>query len=165
LCKVRVMEPPRKRFAFKRILLVAAAFLLIAAGAVHNELLGPVIHADPIRADDPLTIRFVLFNPAFTVSLRNVDMNCVPLSLSGHKDGQAWTAHGQVFPLNVDIDVGPRAAFEYTCPIKDTGFPSRVTNVTAEITIRYTRFGRRDQAVSGILAWDSASRVWTLEGR
>jgi hypothetical protein len=160
------MGPPRKRFAFKRILLVAAAFLLIAAGAVHNELLGPVIHADPIRADDPLTIRFVLFNPAFTVSLRNVDMNCMPLSLSGHgKGGRAWAAHAQPFPLNVDIDVGPRAAFEYTCSIKDTGFPGKVTNVTAEIAIRYTRFGRRDQAVSGILAWDSASRVWAMAGR
>ena len=160
------MGPPRKRFAFKRILLVAAAFLLIAAGAVHNELLGPVIRADPIRADDPLTIRFVLFNPAFTVTLRNVDLNCVPLSLSGRgKDGRAWTAHGQSFPLNVDVDIGPRAAFEYTCPIKDTGFPGAVTHVTAEIATRYTRFGRRDQAVSGMLAWDSASRVWTVAGR
>jgi hypothetical protein len=160
------MEPPRKRFAFKRILLVAAAFLLIAAGAIHNELLGPVIHADPIRADDPLTIRFVLFNPAFTVALKNVDMNCLPLSLGGHgKDGRAWTAHGQPFPLNVDIDVSPRAAFEYTCPIKDTGFPGAVTNVTAQIAIRYTRFEHRDRAVSGPLAWDSASRVWTVAGR
>src|ERR1700744_2077918 len=109
------MGPPRKRFAFKRILLVAAAFLLIAGGAIHNELLGPVIHADPIRADDPLTIRFVLFNPAFTVTLKNVDMTCVPLSLSGRsKDGRAWTARGQSFPLNMDVDVLPRGAFEYT---------------------------------------------------
>lgn len=160
------MEPPRKKFAFKRILLIAAAFLLIAAGAVHNELLGPVINADPIRVDDPLTIRFVLFNPAFTVTLKNVDMACVPLSLSGHgKDGHAWTAHGQSFPLNVDIDVGPRAAFEYTCPIKDTGFPGAVTSVTAEIALRYTRFGRREAATSPMLAWDTASRVWTVAGR
>jgi hypothetical protein len=160
------MEPPRKRFAFKRILLVVAAFLLIAGGAIHNELLGPVIRADPIRADDPLTIRFILFNPAFTVTLRNVDMNCVPLSLGGHgKDGRAWTAHAQLFPLNVDMDVGPRGAFEYTCPIKDTGFPGAVTDVTAQIAIRYTRFGRREQVVSGALAWDSASRVWTRAGR
>ena len=156
---------PSKQY-WKRYVLAAAAVLAIAAGAVHNELLGPVIHADPIRADDPLTIRFVLFNPAFTVTLRNVDMNCVPLSIGGHgKDGRAWTAHGQVFPLNVDIDIGPRAAFEYTCPIKDTGFPGAVTNVTAEIAIRYTRFGRRDQATSQPLAWDSASRVWTVAGR
>jgi hypothetical protein len=160
------MGPPRKRFAFKRILLVAAAFLLIAGGAVHNELLGPVIHADPIRADDPLTIRFVLFNPAFTVTLKNVDMICVPLSLSGRgKDGHAWVAHGQPFPLNVGIDVGPRAAFEYTCPIDGTGFPGTVTNVTAQIAIHYTRFGRREESTSPTLAWDSASRVWTLTGR
>jgi hypothetical protein len=159
------MEPPRKRFAFKRILLVAAAFLVIAGGAVHNELLGPAIHADPIRADDPLTIRFVLFNPAFTVTLKNVDMNCVPLSLSGHgKDGHAWTAPGQSFPLNVDIDVGPRMAFEYTCPIKAADLPGPVNNVTARIAIRYTRFGRRDQDLSSTLAWDSASRVWTVAG-
>ena len=160
------MGPPHKRFAFKRILLVAAAFLLLVWGAVHNELLGPVIHADPIRADDPLTIRFVLFNPAFIVTLKNVDMTCVPLSLSGHgKDSRAWTAHAQPFPLNVDIDIGPRAAFEYTCPIKDTGFPGAITNVTAQIAIRYTRFGRRKEATSPTLAWDSASRVWTVAGR
>jgi hypothetical protein len=159
------MGPPKRTY-WKRYILAVVVLIAIAAGAIHNELLGPVIRADPIRADDPLTIRFVLFNPAFTVALKNVDMACVPLSLSGHgKDGQAWTAHGQSFPLNVDIDVGPRAAFEYTCPIKDTGFPGAVTNVTAEIAMRYTRFGRRDQAVSGILAWDSTSRVWTVAGR
>jgi hypothetical protein len=159
------MGPPKRTY-WKRYILAVVVLIAIAAGAIHNELLGPVIRADPIRADDPLTIRFVLFNPAFTVALRNVDMSCVPLSLSGHgKDGRAWTAHGQSFPLNVDIDVGPRAAFEYTCPIKDTGFPGAVTNVTAQIAMRYTRFGRRDQAVSGILAWDSTSRVWTVMGR
>jgi hypothetical protein len=160
------MGPPRKRFAFKRILLVVAAFLLIAGGAVHNELLGPVIHAVPIRADDPLTIRFAIFNPAFTVTLKNVDMSCVPLSLQGRgKDDHAWMARAQPFPLNMDIDIGPRMAFEYTCPIKDAGFPGAVTSVTAEIAIRYTRFGRREQATSGTLAWDSASRVWTLTRR
>ena len=156
------MGPPRKRF--KTILLVAAALLLIAGGAIHNELLGPVIHADPIRAGDPLTIRFVLFNPAFTVTLENVDMRCVPLGLKG-RGKDAWTAHAQPFPLNMDIDVGPRMAFEYTCPIKDAGFPGAVTNVTAQIAVRYTRFGRRDQAMSGTLNWDSASRVWTEAGR
>jgi hypothetical protein len=159
------MGPPKRTY-WKRYILAVVVLIAIAAGAIHNELLGPVIRADPIRADDPLTIRFVLFNPAFTVALKNVDMACVPLSLSGHgKDGHAWTAHGQSFPLNVDIDVGPRMAFEYTCPIKDTGFPGAVTNVTAEIAMRYTRFGRRNQATSGALAWDSTSRVWTVMGR
>ncbi|HEX4371002.1 MAG TPA: hypothetical protein VH019_06620 [Rhizomicrobium sp.] len=158
------MGPPKQYW--KRYIFGAAIVIALAAGAIHNELLGPVIHADPIRADDPLTIRFVLFNPAFTVTLRNVDMNCVPLSLNGRgKDGRAWTAHGQPFPLNVDIDIGPRAAFEYTCPIQDSGFPGAVTTVMAQIAIRYTRFGRRDQATSGTLAWDSASRVWTVAGR
>jgi hypothetical protein len=158
------MGPPKQYW--KRTIFAAAVVIAIAAGGVHNELLGPVIRADPIRADDPLTIRFVLFNPAFTVTLKNVDMNCVPLSLSGHgKDGHAWTAHGQSFPLNVDIDVGPRAAFEYTCPIESAGIEGTVDNVTAQIAIRYTRFGRHDQATSGILAWDSASRVWTVAGR
>jgi len=154
-----------KRTYWKRYILAVVVLIAIAAGAIHNELLGPVIRADPIRADDPLTIRFVLFNPAFTVTLKNVDMNCVPLSLSGHgKNGHAWTAHGQSFPLNVDIDVGPRAAFEYTCPIK-SAIEGSVDNVRAQIAIRYTRFGRRDQAVSGALIWDSASRVWTVAGR
>jgi hypothetical protein len=149
----------------KRCIFAAALVVALAAGAVHNELLGPVIHADPIRANDPLTIRFVLFNPAFTVTLRNVDMSCVPLSLNGHGKNGAWTAHGQPFPLDMDIDIGPRMAFEYTCPIEDTGFPGAVTNVTAQIAIRYTRFGRRDRAMSSTLAWDSASRVWTMAGR
>jgi hypothetical protein len=157
---------PSKRTHWKRCILAVVVLITIAAGAIHNELLGPEIRADPIRADDPLTIRFVLFNPAFTVALKNVDMACVPLSLNGHgKDGRAWTAHGQTFPLNVDIDVGPRAAFEYTCPIKDTGFPGAATNVTAQIAIRYTRFGHRDEAISGTLAWDSASRVWMVARR
>jgi hypothetical protein len=157
------MGPPRKRF--KAILLVAAAFILLAGGAIHNEFLGPVIRADPIRADDPLTIRFVLFNPAFTVALKNVDMICVPLSLKGHgKDGRAWTAQGQAFPLNMDIDVGPRMRFEYTCPITAT-LPGQPDSVTAQIAVRYTRLGRRSHALSGTLAWDSASRVWTMTGR
>jgi hypothetical protein len=157
------MGPPRKRF--RAILLAAAAFVLLAGGAIHNELLGPVIRADPIRADDPLTIRFVLFNPAFTVTLKNVDMTCVPLSLKGHgKDGRAWTAQGQPFPLDVDIDVGPRMAFEYTCPITATA-PGAIDSVTAQIAVRFSRLGRRDQTVSGTLAWDSASRVWTMTGR
>src|SRR5665213_1739596 len=154
-----------KRTYWKRYILAVVVLIAIAAGAIHNELLGPVIRADPIRADDPLTIRFVLFNPAFTVTLRNVDMSCVPLSLNGHgKDGRALTARAQPFPLNVDIDIGPCMAFEYTCPIK-SAIEGSVDKVRAQIAIRYTRFGRRDQAVSGALIWDSASRVWTVAGR
>lgn len=160
------MGPPRKRFAFKkRTLLVAAVLILIVAGAIHNEFLGPVIRAVPVRADDPLTIRFAIFNPAFTVTLKNVDMICVPLALKGHdKNGQAWTAKGASFPLDMDLDIGPRMAFEYTCPIKAalSGAPD---TVTARIATHYTRFGRREESVSGTLAWDSASRVWTLAGR
>ena len=157
------MGPPKQNW--KRYILAAAVVIVVAAGAIHNELLGPVIRADPIRADDPLTIRFVLFNPAFTVTLRNVDMNCVPLSLDGRgKSGHPWTARAQNFPLDVDIDIGPRMAFEYTCPIKSGPLPGAVDNVTAQIAIRYTRFGRRGQAISSTLAWDSASRVWTVAG-
>jgi len=155
---------PSKQY-WKRYIFAAAVVIAIAAGAVHNELLGPVIRAVPIRADDPLTIRFAIFNPAFTVTLKNVDMSCVPLSLNGHGKNGAWTARAQNFPLNMDIDIGPRMAFEYTCPIKATDLPGPVDSVTAQIAIRYTRFGHRDRAVSGALAWDSASRVWTMAGR
>ena len=159
------MEPSRhKSLAFrKRILLGVAALLILGAGAVRNELLGPVIRAVPIAAPDPLTIRFAVFNPAFKVTVKNLDMVCRPLALSGHgPDGKSWTAHGQDFPLNVDIDVGPRMAFEYTCPIKDTGFAGPVDRVNARIALRYTRFGRSRQAISDMLSWDRASRVWTL---
>ena len=145
----------------KLVWIVAIAMVAVAAGAAHNELLGPVIRADPIRADDPLTVRFVVFNPAFAITLHNVDMTCLPLSLSGHgRDGRTWNARGEDFPLNVDVDVGPRMRFEYTCPIANTGFAGPVARVTAKIAIAYTRFGHRAQAMSGMLTWDSASRVW-----
>lgn len=161
------MGPPRKRFAFKqRYLLVAAALVALAGGAIHNELLGPVIRAVPIRADDPLTIRFAVFNPAFTVTLRNVDMICEPQSLMGRrKNGGSWKAQGQAFPLDVNLDIPPRMAFEYTCPIDDTGFPGPVDTVNARIALRYTRFGVRERAMSRSLDWNSTSRVWTLAGR
>ncbi|HUO01703.1 MAG TPA: hypothetical protein VMU31_02915 [Rhizomicrobium sp.] len=140
--------------------------ILVAAGAVHNELLGPVIRAVPIRADDPLTVRFAVFNPAFTVTLKNVDMTCMPLTLAGRgRNGQAWTAQGRPFPLNVDLDVGPRQAFEYTCPIDTAASPDSLDHVTADIAVRYTRFGRRERMISGTLNWGSASRVWTMAGR
>jgi hypothetical protein len=150
----------------RKIYLVAGLVAaMIVAGAIHNELLGPVIRADPIRADDPLTIRFAVFNPAFTLTLRNVDMTCLPQALIGHgKDGHAWKAPGQAFPLNVDLDVPPRMAFEYTCPIQDTGFPGPVDTASARIAIRYTRLGQRHQAISRTLDWDASSRVWTLAG-
>lgn len=151
---------------FRKIHLAAGVIVIVvAAGAIHNELLGPVIRAVPIRANDPLTIRFAIFNPAFTVTLRNVDMTCVPQILTGHgKDGHAWKAPGQAFPLDVDLDVPPRMAFEYTCPILDTGFPGPVDAVSARIAIRYTRLGQRNQAMSRTLHWNGSSRVWTLAG-
>lgn len=157
------MAPGVRKITFKKsTLIVLAALIAIAAGAVHNEMLGPRVRADPIRADDPLTMRFAIFNPAFTVSLKNIDMTCVPLSIEGHdRSGHAWTAKAQSFPLDVDIDLGPRMAFEYTCPLAAT--PARqIDRVRAQVAVRYTRFGHRDETVSGTLAWDAASRVWTL---
>ena len=158
------MGLPEKGFK-KRTLVIAAFLVLAAAGAVRNELLGAVIRAVPTRADDPLlTIRFAVFNPAFTVTLRDVDMTCIPLSLSGHdKAGHAWTMKAAPFPLNVNMDVGPRMAFEYTCPI-EVKTPAPPQSVTVEIDTRFTRFGRRQRGASGMLAWDSASRVWTKTG-
>ena len=50
-----------------------------------------------------LTIRFAVFNPAFTVTLKNIDMTCMPLALDGHsKDGRSWTAKSANFPLNME---------------------------------------------------------------
>ena len=141
------------------------AVLVMLAGAVRNELLGPRIRAFPIRTDDPFTIRFGIFNPAFTLTFRDIDMTCLPLRIEGHgKDGRAWDATGQPFPLNVSVDLGPRMAYEYTCPIKSSAAPGRVTHVEAKIAIRYTRFGHRAQSMSGALDWDSGTRAWTVAG-
>jgi hypothetical protein len=167
------MEPSRhKRTAFsQRLLFGVAALFVLLAGAVHNELLGPVVRADPIRADDPLTVRFALFNPAFAVTLKNVDLICTPLRIEGQAtNGQDWTAKGADFPLDVDIDVPPRATVEYTCPInKDPGaapnFRGPIARVTAKIAVAYSRFGQRHHAMSETLAWDRASKVWTVAGR
>lgn len=159
------MEPGPHKKTSKKSILILAALIAVVAGAVHNELLGPRIRAVPIRADDPMTVRFAIFNPAFTVTLKDVDMTCVPLTIQGHgKDGRAWTAKGQPFPLDVDIDLGPRMAFEYTCPINDN-VSGKVDKMEVQVAVRYTRFGRRNQKLSQSLAWDSASRVWTLSAQ
>ena len=147
----------------KFVWIVAIAALVMLAGAVRNELLGPRIRAVPIRNDDPFTIRFAIFNPAFALTFRNVDMTCQPLRIEGHdKEGRAWEAAAAPFPLNVDIDLRPRMAFEYTCPVTSSAAPQAVTRVEAQIAIRYTRFGHRAQAMPATLAWDSASRAWTV---
>ena len=133
------------------------ASIAVASGAVRNELLGPRIRAVPLPSADPFTLRFAVFNPAFTVLLKNIDMTCVPLDVQG----RGWTADAPSFALDVDIDLGPRAEFEYTCPIKSSDAKGPVNRVEAKVAVQYTRFGQRKRAVSGTLAWDAASRVWT----
>jgi hypothetical protein len=151
-------------YGFRKIYWLAI-IVVIAVGAVRNELLGPRIHAVPRRNDDPFTIRFAVFNPAFTLTFRDLDMTCLPLRIEGHgKDGRAWNAAGQPFPLNVNVDLGPRMAYEYTCPIKSKASPEAVNRVEAQIATRYTRFGHRAQATPATLDWDSASRAWTVAG-
>jgi hypothetical protein len=145
--------------------LAAIAAIAVMAGAVRNELLGPRIRAVPLASADPFTLRFEVSNPAFTVSVKDIDMTCLPLTIAGHDgEGRAWTAKGEPFPLDMDVDLGPRMAFEYTCPFKSSA-KDRVDQVEAKVAVRYTRFGRREQAMSGTLAWDSATRVWTDAGR
>ena len=149
----------------KIVWLAAIAVLVMLGGAVRNELLGPGIRAFPIRTDDPFTIRFGIVNPAFTLTFRDVDMTCLPLRIEGKsKDGRVWEATGQPFPLNVSVDLGPRMAYYYTCPIKSSAQPALVSHVEVKIAIRYTRFGHRAQSMSNMLDWDSGTRAWTVAG-
>ncbi|HKD47976.1 MAG TPA: hypothetical protein VKB67_09835 [Rhizomicrobium sp.] len=148
-----------KRHGFWK-LVAAAAVIAVAGGAVHNELLGPRVRSVALPSADPFTLRFAVFNPAFTVTLKNIDMACIPLGVYGN----GWMAKAQPFPLNVDIDLGPRAEFEYTCPIASSNVKGPVKRVEAKVAIQYARFGQRRRAMSGTLAWDSASRVWTDAG-
>src|SRR5581483_656727 len=130
---------------FSKIAWIATiAALVMLAGAIRNELLGPRIRAFPIRTDDPFTIRFAVFNPAFLLTFRDIDMTCRPLRLEGHgKDGRAWTATAKSFPLNVGIDLGPRMAYDYTCPIETGIPPEQVNHVEVQIATRYSRFDGR----------------------
>jgi hypothetical protein len=109
-------------------------------------------------------LRFAIVNTAFTVTAKDVDITCLPARLEGHgADGRRWTAQGMAFPLNVAIDLPPRASFEYTCPIETTAGPP--DKVEADIEVRYTRFGRRAQFRAGPMSWDASSRVWMLAGQ
>lgn len=147
-----------------RTLLVAAIALAVVAGAIHNELQGLQIRAVPRPGADPLSLRFAIVNPAFTVTAKDVDITCLSARLTGHGgDGRRWTARAAPFPLNVNIDLTPRAAFEYTCPIETTAGPP--DRVEAGIEVRYTRFGHRKQFRAGPMMWNASSRVWMLAGR
>jgi hypothetical protein len=141
-----------------------AALAIIAAGAIRNELLGPLIRPVPVMSNDPLTLPFTVFNPAFLVTLKDIDMTCENFRLLGRAPSP-WSAGAEPFPLDVDIDLGPRMAFEYTCPIKSRGIKRAVDKVDARVGVRYTRFGRREKNQSAILTWDSISKVWTQERR
>lgn len=140
-----------------------AALVLIAGGALRNEWLGPQIRPVPVMSSDPLTLRFTIVNPAFLVRLKDIDMTCKPLRVGGHGARGAWTAEAQDFPLDVDIDLGPRMAFEYTCPFKSAGIRGPIDRVEAEVALRYTRFGRREESRSAVMSWNSLTRVWTQE--
>lgn len=143
--------------------LIAAAVLAIATGAViHNELQPPAIATVPVTGDDPLTLRFSVSNPALVVAARNVDFVCLPLSVRGRgADGQTIVTRADPFPMKMDIDLGPGASFQYTCPIKGETLPAKVDRMTARVAVSYTRFGHRTETMSGLLSWDSQSRVWT----
>jgi hypothetical protein len=134
---------------------------IVVIGALYNEARPPAIHAISMPHDDPGTLRFVISNPAFTITVKDVDLTCVPLESQTHTSKDGKPAHAAPFVLNVDVDLPPRGAFEYTCPIKTEDFADAPGTLDAKIGVKYTKFGHRAQSWSDALTWDPASRVWT----
>jgi hypothetical protein len=135
--------------------------IVVMGGALYNETLPPQIHSIPVPGDGPFTLRFSVSNPAFTTTMKDMDFTCVPLELHGRSPkGEKLTLRADPFALNVDIDLPPRAAFQYTCPIRNAGLAASIDSVDAKVSAAYTRFGHRSLIWSGELTWDSASRIW-----
>jgi hypothetical protein len=147
----------------KRVFLIAAATLLLLGGAAANELAPPWIASVPVPGDDPLTLRFQVSNRGYVLGIRNLDFICVPDRVEGRAtNGAPSTAPGDAFPMTVDLDLGPGASFQYTCPIfgHGKGTPATVTRIRAHVEAAYTRFGRRAHTRSANFTWDSQSKVW-----
>ena len=106
----------------KAYYLAGLAVLVFLGGAGINELAPPQIESMPVPGDDPLTLRFAVSNRGFLTTIRDLDFTCVPDRIEG-KDagGAAFSARGEPFPLNVKLDLGPGASFQYTCPCWSTG--------------------------------------------
>lgn len=143
------------------ILLLALILLAVLAAAAGNEFAAPLIAGVPVPGDDPLTLRFAVSNRGFLTTIGDVDFTCVPDQVVGRDaQGQAVRVHGASFPLNVDIDLMPRASFQYTCPIQGPHLPAEVNRIEAHVEMSYSRFGRRSEAHSGELIWNSQSKIW-----
>ena len=145
----------------KLVLLAVLALLAIAGAAAANEFAAPLILGVPVPGDDPLTLRFSVSNRGWLFAIHDIDFTCVPDQVKGQgADGKTLRVHGAPFPMNVDVDLGPRGSFQYTCPIQGPHLPARVDRIEAHVEMRYTRFGRRNEAHSAELIWDSRSRIW-----
>jgi len=143
------------------ILLFAVIPLAVLGAAAGNEFAAPAIAGVPVPGDDPLTLRFAVSNRGFITTINDIDFTCVPDQVTGRDaNGKAVRVHGAPFPLNVDIDLGPRASFQYTCPIQGPNLPAQVSRIEAHVEMRYTRFGQVSEAHSAELIWDSQSKVW-----
>jgi hypothetical protein len=139
-----------------------AALIVVAGAAAANEFAAPRIEAVPVPGDPPLTLRFAVSNPGWLLSIQNIDFSCVPDQVKGRDaTGKAVRVHGAPFPLNVGIDLGPRDSFQYTCPIQGPHLPGQVDRIEAHVEMSYTRFGRRSEAHSAELIWNSQSKIWT----
>ncbi len=147
----------------KRIFLIVAAALLLLGGATANELAPPHIESVPVPGDEPLTLRFAVSNRGHVASIRDVDFTCVPDTVETRDaTGAPSTAPGDPFPMKVDLDLGPGASFQYSCPLfgPGKGAPATVTRIRAHVEAAYTRFGRRAHMRSADFTWDSQSKVW-----
>ena len=145
--------------------LAAVIVIALAGGTAVNEFAPPHIENVPVPGDEPLTLRFSVSNRGHLLSLRDVDFTCVPDQVKGEgAQGQAVRVHGVPFPMNVNIDLGPGASFQYTCPIKGPHLPEQVERIEAHVEMSYTRFGRRSEAHSAELIWNSQSKVWVEAG-
>jgi hypothetical protein len=149
----------------KGFFLAAVIGIALAGGAALNELAPPHIESVPVPGDEPLTLRFSVSNRGHLLTLRDVDFTCVPDQVKGRDaQGQAVRVHGAPFPMNVNIDLGPGAAFQYTCPIKGPHLPEQVDRIEAHVEMSYTSSGRRSEAHSAELIWNSQSKVWVEAG-
>ena len=146
----------------KPAFLLILALVLVAGGAAVTEFAPPEIKSVPVPGDEPLTLRFAVSNRGHLLTLRDVDFTCVPDQVKGRDaTGAPVRVHGAPFPMNVDIDLGPRASYQYTCPIRGPHLPRQVDRIEAHVEMSYTSLGRRAEAHSGELIWDSQSKVWT----
>ena len=151
------------------VLLILIAALVLMAGAVREEFAPPRIADVPVPGDDPLTLRFAVANRGLLTTIADVDFTCVPDLVKGRDaNGAPVRVHGAAFPMNVGIDLMPRASYQYTCPIlgpiQGPHLPARVDHIEAHVEMRYTRFGRRADAQSAELVWDSQSKIWMAAG-